>query len=309
MAFQKQIHRRFGLCLGTAVSQSADFFLTNQWPQKACLASQCHEIIFRNHNIIDSSWLCSVRFQHCSPTLTHTFYSTGPLLRLPLPSKIITIMRCLDLWFLSPLGRHDTGLKFASVFRRMPVQHTMASKRQRWSHSMTKHGQVNAVFSWYLPKYFYAHMYMHKYKHVYLYTFVCAYVYTLGGDEMWQLAHGPWCLDGTEKGLDALTFVFCLTSETSISYHWHHWHLSTVLEVFFSAPGLCTLVSSSKRFSSGRVFVSCFSCILSFDHNGPQGRPYHFASSSHTLTYTRTHTWHTIWLIWLQLPVKEGCCR
>ncbi len=93
--------------------------------------------------------------------------STGPLLRLPLPSKIITIMRCLDLWFLSPLGRHDTGLKFASVFRRMPVQHTMASKRQRWSHSMTKHGQVNAVFSWYLLNMFmrciflYVHMYLH----------------------------------------------------------------------------------------------------------------------------------------------------
>eukprot|EP00435_Cladocopium_sp_Y103_P061113 s2397_g22.t1 len=33
---------------------------------------------------------------------------------------IITIMRCLDLWFLSPLGRNNSGFKFASVFRRCP---------------------------------------------------------------------------------------------------------------------------------------------------------------------------------------------
>eukprot|EP00913_Durusdinium_trenchii_P015678 g14734.t1 len=33
---------------------------------------------------------------------------------------VITVMRCLDLWFLSPLGRTDSGLKFASVFRRVP---------------------------------------------------------------------------------------------------------------------------------------------------------------------------------------------
>ena len=38
--------------------------------------------------------------------------------RPPPPTKIITIMRCLDLWFLSPLGRKNSGFKFASVFRR-----------------------------------------------------------------------------------------------------------------------------------------------------------------------------------------------
>lgn len=44
---------------------------------------------------------------------------------------IITIMRCLDLWFLSPLGRKNSGFKFASVFRIVHISQFI-SEIQLW---------------------------------------------------------------------------------------------------------------------------------------------------------------------------------
>lgn len=44
---------------------------------------------------------------------------------------VITVMRCLDLWFLSPLGRTDSGLKFASVFRIVHIS-LFISEIQLW---------------------------------------------------------------------------------------------------------------------------------------------------------------------------------
>lgn len=44
---------------------------------------------------------------------------------------IITIMRCLDLWFLSPLGRNNSGFKFASVFRIVHISQFI-SEIQLW---------------------------------------------------------------------------------------------------------------------------------------------------------------------------------
>ena len=48
------------------------------------------------------------------------------------PAKIITIMRCLDLWFLSPLGRNNSGFKFASVFRRCGMWCHVGYMKQKW---------------------------------------------------------------------------------------------------------------------------------------------------------------------------------
>ena len=48
-------------------------------------------------------------------------------------------------------------------------------------------------------------MQKNNYVYMYLYTLSFAYVYTV---ERWDVVIGPWCLDGTEKGLDALTVDF-----------------------------------------------------------------------------------------------------
>ena len=86
--------------------------------------------------------------------------------------------------------------------------------------------QANAVFSWYLPSMciYFSYIYIYTCKcrniimYMYLYTSSFAYVYTV---ERWDVVVGPWCLDGTEKGLDALTTFFScffLQSEASITY-------------------------------------------------------------------------------------------
>lgn len=64
---------------------------------------------------------CSISTNNCSGWPSHVSPIPCPLSVVKscsAPTKIITIMRCLDLWFLSPLGRNNSGFKFASVFRR-----------------------------------------------------------------------------------------------------------------------------------------------------------------------------------------------
>lgn len=131
--------------------------------------------------------------------------STGPL--LPLPSKVITIMRCLDLWFLSPLGTHDSGLKFASVFRRIAVQHTMALKRQRWSHiiiwnrSMPCFSDTCQACVYISVIYIHMQMQKHNYVYVFVYFKFCICIYSgemrCGSWPMvpWWHGEGFWCFN------------------------------------------------------------------------------------------------------------------